>query len=221
LIDPVTRRFKLYGCGPWQGGPWGIYKFEDVDSPDQFKANSAKLVIAAPKKSYERDVAPVEYKDPCILFADGAYHCYVTGYMRRNERIYHFSSPDGEHWKPVGNPYNAVMPLSGWHDFFVRPSSVVPLGIGYLFVYEGGKTDWYDPVYNIATGIGFTFDLHTIQDLTPDGPLLVSSTPNEHFATFRYSDWLLYKGEWRIYAEVACPNGTHEIRHFRVPLNGR
>ena len=33
---------------------------------------------------------------------------------------------------------------------------------------EGSKTGWHDPVYNVATGLGFTFDLHRITDLTPE-----------------------------------------------------
>ena len=57
--------------------------------------------------------------------------------------------------------------------------------------------------------------------MTPDEPLLVSSTPSERFATFRYSHWLLHGNELRIYAEVACPNDTNEIRHYRVPLYGK
>lgn len=219
LRDPRTGRFKLYGCGPWQGGAWGIFKFDDAKSPERFNHSSAKLVIAPPEKQYDRDVAVVEYKDPFIIFAQGKYHCYVTGYMRRNERIYHFSSADGEHWEAVGDPYESIVPLSGWHDFFTRPASVVPVGVGYLFIYEGSKASWYDPVYNIATGLGFTFDLHEIIDLSPRAPLLVSSTPSEHFATFRYSDWLLLNDELWVYAEVACADGTNEIRVFRAPCN--
>lgn len=215
VIDPATKRFKLYACGPWKEGPWSIIKFDDVDSPELFNATTAKPVIQPRALTYERDQAPTEYKDPVIVFADGAYHCYVIGYIRRNERIFHFSSPDGETWSPVGNPYEPIMPLAGWHDFFIRPSSVVPIGIGYLFVYEGSKTSWYDPVYNVMTGLAFTFDLHTIHDLTPDSPLLMSPTPNDEFATFRYSSWLMVDGELWIYAEVATPNKTHEIHLFR------
>ncbi len=221
MRDPETGLFKLYGCGPWQGGAWGIFKFDDAAVPTGFDPASAKLVLGPPEKAYERDISVIEYKDPVILWANGAYHCYVTGYMRRNERLYHFRSDDGVNWRPVGNPYKAIMPLAGWHDFFVRPASVAPLGVGYLFVYEGGSTTWYDPVYNIATGLAFTFDLHTIHDLTPESPLLVSTTPSENFATFRYSDWHLHEGQLWVYAEAACPNNTHEIRLYRVPLDER
>jgi hypothetical protein len=216
LRDPDTGRFKLYACGPWQDGLWCILKFDDADSPEQFDASTARPVIAPRAKTFERDQPPVEYKDPVLVHAEGVYHAYVIGYARQNERIYHFSSTDGEAWVPVGNPYEPLLPLSGWHDFFARPASVVPVGAGYLFVYEGSKTIWHDPVYNIATGLAFTFDLHTLIDLTPDAPLAVSGTPSEHFATFRYSSWLTVGDETWIYAEVACPDETHEVRLYKV-----
>ncbi|MDZ4860420.1 MAG: hypothetical protein SGI88_15700 [Candidatus Hydrogenedentes bacterium] len=216
LIDPATQKFKLYTCGPWQGGPWSIIKFDDAGSPCEFIAQSARPVIAPREKTYERDQPPVEYKDPVIIHAEGAYHCYVIGYVRKNERIFHFTSTDGETWEPVGNPYEPIMELSGWHDFFVRPSCVVPTGAGYLFVYEGSKSSWYDPVYNISTGLAYTFDLHHIIELTTDAPLAVSPTPNEHFSTFRYSSWVRVDDQFYIYAEVATPNNTHEIRLFRI-----
>jgi len=217
LIDPQTGRFKLYACGPWRSGPWSIIKFADVDEPTEFDPSTAKVVIAPQPKSYDRDIVPVEYKDPFILHAEGAYHCYVIGVMRRTERIYHFRSTDGERWEPVGSPYQSVMDLTGWHDFYVRPASVVPVGVGFLFFYEGSNCGWYDPVYNIATGVGFTLDLHRVTDLTPEAPLAVSTTPSAHFHTWRYSHWLWVDDELWVYAEAARPNESNEIRLFRLP----
>jgi hypothetical protein len=214
--DPVSGAFKLYACGPWKDGPWCILKFDDTATPGAFAPASARPVITPRAKAFERDLPPVEYKDPVIVYAQGAYHAYVIGYTRQNERIFHFSSADGETWAPVDNPYAPLMPLSGWHDFFVRPASVLPLGVGYLFVYEGSSLTWRDPVYNIATGLGFTYDLHRIIDLSPASPVAVSNTPSEHFATFRYSSWLQVGAEIWVYAEAACPNDTHEIRLFKI-----
>ncbi len=216
LTDPQTSQFKLYVCGPWKDGPWSIIKFDDSNDPTQFEPASAKPVISPRSSSYDRDVIVDGYKDPFILFAEGQYHCYVIGTMRRTERIYHFRSPNGERWEPVGSPYQSIMDLTGWHDFYVRPACVIRVGVGYLFVYEGSNCDWYDPVYNIATGVGFTFDLHRIIDLTPDAPLVVSTTPSEHFHTWRYSHWMMVGGEFWVYAEVARPNETNEIRLFRL-----
>jgi hypothetical protein len=218
LIDPDTKKFKLYACGPWQGGNWAIIKFDDADDPTKFVASTARPVIQAPAKQYDRDVSVLEYKDPFIIHTAGKYHCYVTGYIRRNERLFHYSSDDGISWQAVGDVNQPVMDLSGWHNFFIRPASVVPLGVGYLFVYEGSNTTWYDPVYNVVTGVGFTFDLHHIFDLTPDAPLVKSTTPGK-FHTWRYSHWMMAGDELFIYAEVANANQSHEIRLFRLPMN--
>ena len=138
--------------------------------------------------------------------------------MRRTERIYHFTSSDGENWKPVGSYYDSILHLDSWHDFYVRPSSIVPLQFGYLFVYEGSNTRWHDPVYNMGTGLAFTFDLHEIKELTTAGPLAVSSTPSKNFHTLRYSHWLRVEDELWVYAEAVRPNESHEIRLFRLPL---
>jgi hypothetical protein len=217
LVDPKTQKFKLYACGPWQKGPWAIIKFADIDDLVNIDPSSAKPVIQAPERRYERDVSVKEYKDPFIGYYQGKYHCYVTGYIRRNERIFHFQSEDGEAWDVVGNANQPVMDLSGWHNFFIRPACILPLGIGYLFVYEGSSTVWYDPVYNIGTGFGFTFDLKNIYDLTIDSPVAISSTPGD-FSTFRYSHWLWVANEIWVYAEVSRPNNSHEIRLFRLKM---
>ena len=218
VIDPVSKKFKLYACGPWQNGPWSIIKFVDADDPTKIDPTSAKPVIQAPEKSYSRDVSVLEYKDPYIIHAQGQYHCYVIGYIRKNERIFHFSSMDGENWQPVGDVNQPVMDLSGWHNFFIRPASVLPLGVGYLFAYEGSSTQWFDPVYNIGTGFGFTFDMHHITDLTGASPIAISTTPGD-FHTWRYSDWLWVDGEIWIYAEVSNENNSHEIRLFRISVD--
>lgn len=157
----------------------------------------------------------VVYKDPFIFYAEGAFHCFLIGNLRA-ERVFHFKSPDGEKWEPVGNPNEPIMELAGWHNHFVRPASVLPLGPGYLFIYEGSNTKWHDPGYNIATGLGFTFDLHHIIDLTPDSPLLVSTTPGNLYSTWRYSHWLHVGDEIWVYAEVGRPNLTNEIRLFKL-----
>lgn len=218
VIDPRTKKFKLYGCGPWQEGPWSIIKFDDADSPDQFVPSSARPVIQPIAKRYDRDIVVTEYKDPFVIYAEGEFHCYVTGYIRRNERLFHFKSPDGENWGAVGEINQPVMDLSGWHNFFIRPASVLPLGIGYLFIYEGSSTNWYDPVYNLGTGFGFTFDLHHVTELTVESPIAVSTTPGK-FHIFRYSHWMWVDGEIWVYAEVARANDSIEIRLFRISIN--
>jgi hypothetical protein len=219
VLDPRTRRFKLFVCGPWRNGPWCILKFDDVDRLEDIDPRTARPVIQAPERAYPRDVSVREYKDPVILHALGQWHCFLTGYIRQNERIFHFTSPDGEVWSPVGEVNQPVMELTHWHNFFVRPASVLPLGVGFLFVYEGSSSQWYDPVYNVLTGLGFTFDLERIHDLSPKAPLFKSSTPGNAFHTWRYSHWLWVAEELWVYAEVATERQAHEIRLFRLPRN--
>lgn len=218
LQDAKTGKYKLYACGPWKGGEWSIIKFDDADRPDQFDPKSARPVIQPRPKTYPRDIRPDGYKDQVIIYAQGAYHCYVIGTMRRTERIYHFTSDDGEQWQPVGSYYDSIMNLDGWHDFYVRPASVLPLEFGYLFVYEGSNTKWHDPVYNMGTGLAFTFDLHELKELTTEGPLAISSTPSPNFHVLRYSCWLRVDNELWVYAEAVRPNESHEVRLFRLPV---
>jgi hypothetical protein len=225
LKDPKTGKFKLYACGPLNG-PWCIIKFDDADTPAQFLPATARPVITPPAPqetrppdlivgTYSRGPAlPTMYKDPFIFHAAGTYHCYLIGHLRA-ERCFHFTSSDGERWQPVGEFSKPIMDLDGWHNFAVRPACLVPLGVGYLFVYEGSDARWADPVYNIATGLAFTFDLHQVIDLTPDNPLLISTTPGR-LHTWRYSHWLWVNNELWAYAEVEKANGAHEIRLFRL-----
>ena len=150
LIDPHTGKFKLYGCGPWQDGPWAILKFDDVDSPEKFDGATAHPVIQTTPLTHERDLPPAEFKDPVIVYGAGSWHCYVIGVVRRTERIFHYISDDGEEWRPAGNLYEPMMHLQDWHNFYVRPASILPMGIGWLFIYEGSNVSWFDPVYNIT-----------------------------------------------------------------------
>ena len=225
LRDANTRHFKLYACGRLTDG-WCIFKFDDTDRPDRFDAATARAVIEPlPRESrsasetigrYERPApVPEGYKDPVIIHANGQYHAYVIGVMRDTERTYHFVSVDGDDWQAVGGYSRPMLNLEGWHNFAVRPASVLPLGVGYLFIYEGSDIRWPDPVYNIATGLGFTFDLDHVQNLTPDRPLLTSPTPGR-LHTWRYSHWLWVDDQLWVYAEVEKSNGAHEIRLFRL-----
>jgi len=204
-------RYRLYGCAGLERG-WAILKFEDVDDPAKFDARSWKTVLAA---DYPDDgfAHVTGYKDPVVLWDRGEWHMFVIG-SDRVERIHHFASEDGEVWRqaaarPAGG--RARLENAGWHDFYTRPASVVPMTIGYAFVYEGSSYRWRDPVYNIATGLAYSPDLRTFVDLTPEEPLLKSTTPGDYH-TWRYSHWLPVGDQLYVYCEAARPNNTNEIR---------
>jgi len=206
VIDPATGKFRLYGCAGLERG-WAILRFDDVDDPAAFDARSVRPVLQA---DYPDDgfAHVTGYKDPVVFWDGKCWHLFVIG-TDRLERIHHFTSVDSENWA-VTTTKRAIENM-GWHNFYTRPASVLPMTVGYLFVYEGSHIAWRDPVYNIATGLAYSPDLETFIDLTPDEPLLKSTTPGEYH-TWRYSHWMRVNGKVFAYFEAARPNNTNEIR---------
>ena len=216
LYDGATGLFRLYLCGPWPydgEGDWSILRLDDVKDPRDFDPSSARPVLSPAPRGDEKDYGVRGYKDPFIWVQGGLYRMLVTGY--HPERTYQFVSDGGDDWQMVGG--GPWFDLGGWHTFYTRPACVFPMGVGWLFVYEGSHPTWYDPPYNIATGLAWTMDLESCIDLTPAKPYLRSTTPGRYH-TWRYSHWMLREGELWAYAEVSCPNDTNEIRLFRMPL---
>jgi len=204
--DPRTGRYKLYGCSGFERG-WAIIKFDDVDDPTDFDVRTVGRVVWA---NYPDDgfAHVMGYKDPFVFWDKGLWHMLVIGYDRV-ERTWHFTSQDGEAWQPAAP--TPVMENDGWHNFYTRPASVLPLAVGYLYVYEGSHVNWRDPVYNIATGLAYSPDLITFVDLTPNAPLLMSTTPGDYH-TWRYSHWMIVGDQVFVYFEAARPNNSNEIR---------
>jgi len=204
--DPKTGAFKLYGCAPLEDG-WAILKFDDADDPAAFDAASARPVVA-PGQATDGFARVNGYKDPVVFWDGVRWHLFVIG-CDCVERIHHFTSDDGETWKAASD--GPFMENAGWHNFYTRPASVLPMPVGYLFVYEGSHHTWRDPVYNIATGLAYSPDLETVVDLTPDAPLFKSTTPGDYH-TWRYSHWLRVGDQIYVYFEASRPNNTNEIR---------
>ena len=214
-IDPATGLFRLYVCAAIEEHLWGILRFDDTDDLSRIDLDSLRPVLR-PTAADEEHAMRRGYKDPFVIHAARRWHMFVIGHDYV-ERAWHFVSPDGERWQE--DPHNPVLDAGGWHNCFTRPACVLPTGAGYLLVYEGSSAGWYDPSYNIATGLAYTLDLSNVVDLTPDAPLLKSTTPGDYH-TWRYSHWLRVDGQIYIYAEVARPNNTNEIRLFVLDEDG-
>ncbi len=214
LQDPRSGKFKLYGCSEMADG-WGIWKLDDADHPASFDPKTLKPVLTAKKPELEAKGAQehhgtfgVQYKDPFIIVIDNTFHMFVIGFDRI-ERAYHFTSDDGERWN-LALPA-PILENTGWHNCFTRPACLFPARLGYMLIYEGSAIDWYDPGYNIATGLAYSLDLTMFTDLTPQKPMLVSSTPGK-YQTWRYSHWLHLCNSFHVYFEAACPDDTNELR---------
>ncbi len=204
--DPQTGKFRLYGCGGTDPD-WVVLRFDDADDPADFDPGTARVVLRGEHPD-DGLVHVSGYKDPFVCWDGACWHMFVLGYDRI-ERIYHFTSQDGERWHPAAP--GPIMENDGWHNFYMRPACMLPMAVGYLFVYEGSNLLWHDPVYNIATGLAYSPDLRTFIDLTPEEPLLKSTTPGP-VHTWRYSHWMYVDDEVWAYFEAARPNRTNEIR---------
>ena len=204
--DPVSGRFRLYGCANLGPG-WGVFKLEDVADPAEFNVATRQTVLQA-GPGEDGLISVRGFKDPFVFCERGLWHMFVIGYDQV-ERAYHLASKDGESWDFAGE--NPILENAGWHNCYTRPACVVPLAVGYLVVYEGSHVSWRDPSYNIATGLAYSPDLEDFIDLTPDEPLLKSVTPGQYH-TWRYSHWLPVEGKLYVYFEAARPNNTNETR---------
>src|SRR5271157_320509 len=220
LQDEKSGKFKLYGCGEYPDG-WGIWKLDDVNQPADFDASTIHAVLETAKPELEESGAQehhatfrIQYKDPFIISIGKAWHMFVIGFDRI-ERPYHFASADGESWRLAAD--KPILPNMDWHDFYTRPSCVLPLDVGYLLVYEGSDVSCFDPGYNIATGLAYSLDLDEFYDLTRREPLLESTTPGK-YRTWRYSHWLKVDSKILVYYEAACPDGTNELRLSTINL---
>ena len=207
IIDGKTGAFRLYGCARFEKEGWSILRFDDAESLEAIDPASCRPVLSAdpPDPMF---CNPEGYKDP-FIFRDGDRWRMFTIGFERVERVHHFESDDGDSWRRAGDW--PVMENAGWHNCYTRPACLVPMALGYLFVYEGSNLQWRDPAYNIATGLAYTPDLSTFLDLTPGAPLLKSTTPGDYH-TWRYSHWLTVGDRVYAYFEAARPNNTNEIR---------
>ena len=205
LKDPKTGLFKLYLAVDHR--PWRILKLDDVSDVRDFNSATARPVLEAAPDAPDNG----HVKDPFIFVApDGLYRMYYIGHGGNREETYLATSRDGETWERSDK--NPIMKNCGWHDFFTRPACLLPLDDGYAFYYEGSGDKWFDKIFNVQTGVGFTTDLETIEDRSPEGPALMTSTPGGRLGTLRYLSCVEAKGKVFAYYEAARPDDSHELR---------
>ena len=218
---PETGKIRLYGCGEMKEG-WRIWKLADVDKIEELDPSTFEPVLLPSntdahfmKDKTHHGTFVIQYKDPFIFHFKGSWHMFVIGFDRV-ERPYHFISSDGVQWSPAKTLI--ILESVGWHNYFTRPACVLPLAVGFLLIYEGSRVDWWDPTYNIATGLAYSPDLEHFIDLTPNAPILKSTTPSKYH-TWRYSHWISTGEKVLVYFEAACPNRSNEIRVAEISIN--
>ncbi|MFX0097968.1 MAG: hypothetical protein ACFFCS_00185 [Candidatus Hodarchaeota archaeon] len=222
LVFTPDRKFRLYGCSPFLG-QWTIWKLDDADDIESLDPETIDVVLHPPLNETP-SAALSGYKDPFVIWYGGQWHMTVIGEAHKMAaRPYHFVSKNGVDWESWhadvlnGKPAT-FFEATGWHKWATRPACFVPLQLGVLFVYEGSHLNWHDAVYNLATGLAYSPDMIQWYDLTPNEPLLKSTTPG-NFHTWRYSHWLAVEGEMYVYWEGARPNDTFATRMAKFPLD--
>jgi hypothetical protein len=238
LKDPRTGKFKLYFCTPQNFGlgarkleppvpvgrgggadsSWVICKLDDVDNPEHFQLETARIVLQPTPSGADWFYA----KDPYVVAVGSRFYMYYIG-RGKYEQCCLATSLDGEKW--VQYQANPVLAQGGWHNFYTRPGCIIPAGNHYFFYYEGSNREWVAPVYNIATGLAITTDLEHIVDITPDAPILKSPTPGPtpwgggpNF-TLRYMDAVVLDDRVLFYYEAATEEGCNELRVTETPLD--
>jgi hypothetical protein len=102
----------------------------------------------------------------------------------------------------------------GWDRYQARLNCVLPIGPGYLGLYDGSASA--EENYEERCGVAVSHDLQRWERLTPDGPWIASPHAT---GSARYLDAVAADGEWWIYYELTRPDGAHELRLHRTPAS--
>ncbi|GAH19611.1 unnamed protein product, partial [marine sediment metagenome] len=207
-----TGKYKLY-VSLEKEKKWYIYKLKDVSSPEGFDPSTAKLVFSP--SSEAKDSRKV--KDPYIINFGNIWYMFYSGSGEEpQEEAFLATSKNGVDWVRRG----CILQRNTWHNYHSRMSCVLPLGKGFIFLYEGSSFSWYEPHFNLNIGFGYTADLKNFLDLTSEKPLLSSSGKGD-FSTIRYVDYVFFNNKIVFYYEAARDENSFELRAVRInPLLG-
>ncbi len=215
-------------------GPDGLWRYwaAYVDPADGrwcvsvMKAKTPQaLDPAAAKPLFKAAALGLEgVKDPWILQHGGSFHMFLSVAVRteRTNAGSHASldifntgecvsatslaiSSDLEswHWQGVVFKPDAI----GWDCYCRRINSVVPLDGKFYAFYDGSAGAHQN--YEERTGLAVSPDLRVWQNLTPEGPRLVSPHGS---GSLRYLDASLVSGRLLLFYELVRPDGSHDLR---------
>lgn len=186
--------------------------------PQALDPATAKPLFKAPALGLEG------VKDPWILEHAGTFHMYLSVAVRTERTnpgshatldIFNTgecvsatglaTSTDLESWQWQGI---VLQPAStGWDCYCRRINSVVPLDGKFLAFYDGSAGAHQN--YEERTGLAVSSDLCAWQNLTPEGPRLVSPHGS---GSLRYLDASIVAGRLLLFYEIVRADGSHELR---------
>lgn len=213
VADPRSRALKLYLSVDASDGNWAVQALDEAATLEGFDPRTATTVLAP--RSGESDAASVS--DPYVLTLGGRYFAFYAGHDGTSEQAHLATSVDGERWQRIGS--NPLLGRRGWHDCHTRISCVVPAPAAPVWnvFYDGSGRDDYGRDWNQRTGVAVAHDLSGLVDTTPNGPALAAPDADgdadlDGPGACRYVDVLADEDGRELFAEVARPDGSTELR---------
>ena len=216
-VDPGDRRWRI--------------SMLEAEEPDRFDVQSVTTLLTA------EDVGGEGVKDPNVFVIGRAYYMlasyatrevagspeteaqkhasgdiYNTGLTR--SRTGAAISGDGRNFQWMGDVSPVCSGTAGgdsanrWDAYCQRIGALVPLDSGGCLAFYDGSAAVGEN-YEEKTGMALTFDLKTYYSLSTAEPSLISPHGT---GSLRYVDVLAVGHELFYYYEVACPDGSHELR---------
>ncbi len=213
FVDPVDNRWRIDQV--------------IAQRPDQFRIHQREPLFTAT----QLNVAAV--KDPVLVHAHGLSWMFLsTAVVSPSDREYteeelHGSqdvytsgfiasttglavSRDGLHYQWLGHVLEPS--LHHWDAYASRISTVFSTAHGFMAFYDGGAS--VQDNYEERTGVCVSTDLIHWTKLSVEGPWLVSPHGK---GTLRYIDYVIWNRQVFLYYEMACPDGSHELRVIVYP----
>jgi len=204
LIHTPEGKWRLYlSCATTGTKHWRVEMLE-ADSPENFNAETRQMILPGDEKW--------GVKDTVIQLHDGTWHLWATMHpldiKDAEDRMVsdYATSKDGVTWEWQGT---AIKPAedSTWDSRGTRITAVRFMPEGVVAFYDGRASAAEN--YDERTGIAVGTAPNHVESVTKDGP--VGQSPDGK--ALRYLDIVpLAAGGYRLYYELARPDGSHELR---------
>lgn len=204
IVRTPEGKWRLYlSCATTGTKHWRVELLE-ADDPRGFSAEGRRVVLPGDAKW--------GVKDTVIQFHEGTWHLWATMHpldiAGAEDRMVsdYATSEDGVKWVWQGT---ALRPSedSEWDARGRRITAVHFADEGVIALYDGRASALEN--YDERTGIAVGSSPDHFESITKDGPVGQSSDGK----ALRYLDIVpLSNGSYRLYYELALPNGSHELR---------
>ena len=222
---PTGWRLYVSYVNP-EDGRWQIGLVE-ADGPDAFDL-AATLPVLTPA-----DIKVEGVKDPFVFHVAGLDHmvvsyarasttatpeelhgthdAYNTGLIQSVSGL--LTSEDGVAWRWESEILGANQ--GAWDGYAARIGTLWYRPPVWLALYDGSAD--VSENYEERCGLAYSFDLRTFHRVTSTRPLF---QPREVAGALRYFDVLDLSGVTYFYYEMARPDGSHELRVYRIGADG-